>query len=412
MKTKQTISVKLKNQPTTSTKLVNHSTRAHALLSASGANRWLNCNPSAKLEDEYGVRETSVYAAEGTLAHELSELYIAHDTLKTVSDDEFNSRLEEIMANELFNEEMLDMVPIYVDYCTTEYTDAKNHNDFALMEIEQKLDLTEYVPESFGTADCVIIKDDVMEVIDLKYGKGVPVYAQSNTQLMLYGLGALRKYDTMYDISEIKLTIVQPRINNISTWQISVEDILDWAINKLAPAAKLAFAGEGELNAGDWCKFCSVKNQCRALYKKQLEIAKYEFREPSFLTDDEISDVLSRAPQFIEWVNSITEFAQKKALEGKVWPGFKLVEGASRRKWLDEDKVAKAIISRMPDISEDQIYDMKLKTITQIEKLAGKKRVQEVLSDVIVKPQGKPTLVSVDDKRPALGIEDAVNDFK
>lgn len=406
---KHTISTKPR---ATSTTLVDHSSRSHALLSASGANRWLNCTPSAKLEDENGTRETSVYAAEGTLAHELSELYIAHDTLNTISDDEFNAKLEEIMANELFNEEMLDMVPIYVDYCTTEFISAKEHNELVVMEIEQKLDLTEYVPESFGTADCVIINDDVMEVIDLKYGKGIPVYAQSNKQLMLYGLGALRKYDTMYDITEIKLTIVQPRLNNISTWQISVDDIIKWAIEELAPAAKLAFAGEGELRAGDWCKFCSVKNKCRALYEKQLEIAKYEFKDPNFLSDDEISDVLVRAPQFIEWINNITEFAQKKALEGKTWPGFKLVEGISRRKWLDENKVVEAITTRMPEISEDQIFDMKLKTITQIEKVVGKKRAQELLSDVIVKPQGKPTLVPIDDKRPALGIEDAISDFK
>ena len=401
------------NTKTTRVKLQDHNSRSHALLSASGASRWLNCTPSAKLEETYGIHETSVFAAEGTLAHELSELYIAHDALKTISDDEFNLRLEEIMANELFNEEMLDMVPIYVDYCTTEFTSAKENNKLAIMEIEQKLDLTEYVPESFGTADCVIINDDVMEVIDLKYGKGVPVYAQFNKQLMLYGLGALRKYDTMYDISEIRLTIIQPRINNISTWQISVEDIIKWAVEELAPAAKLAFAGEGELRTGDWCKFCTVKNKCRALYDNQLEIARYEFKDPNFLTDEEISDILVRAPRFIEWVNSITEYAQQKALnEGVTWPGFKLVEGVSRRKWLDEDKVVEAILTRMPEISEDQIFDMKLKTITQIEKVVGKKRAQELLSDVIVKPQGKPTLVSIDDKRPALGIEDAVNDFK
>lgn len=389
-----------------------HNTRSHALLSASGASRWINCTPSAKLEDEHGKHEISVYAAEGTLAHELSELYISHDTLRTISDNEFNSRLEEIMANELFNEEMLDMVPIYVDYCTTEFISAKEHNKLAVMEIEQKLDLTEYVPESFGTADCVIINDDIIEVIDLKYGKGVPVYAQFNKQLMLYGLGALRKYDTMYDITEIKLTIVQPRINNISTWQISVSDIIKWAIEELAPAAKLAFAGEGDLKAGEWCKFCSVKNKCRALYDKQLEIARYEFKDPNFLTDEEISDILNRSKSFIEWVNSVTEYAQKRALEGKVWPGYKLVEGISRRKWLDENKVAEVILAKMPEISDDQIYDMKLKSITQIEKLVGKKKVQELLSDVIIKPQGKPTLVSIDDKRAALGIESAVNDFK
>lgn len=398
---------------TTSTKPQRHSERDHALLSASGASRWINCTPSAKLEEAAGPRETSVYAQEGTLAHELAELYIRHDVLQVIDDQVFSDRFDEIMANELFNEEMLDVVPIYVDYCSTQYNEALTDNKLAVMEIEQKLDLTEFVPESFGTADCVVINDSVIEVIDLKYGKGVPVYAEFNKQLMLYGLGALRKYDTMYDIEEIRLTIVQPRIDNISTWQISVEDLLKWAKEELAPAANLAFAGEGELRSGDWCKFCAVKNRCRALYEKQTELAKYEFQEPMLLSDEEIADILERVPKLVEWANSVQEYAQDQAINhNKVWPGFKLVEGMSRRKWLDEDAVAEEIFSKFPEATEDQIYDMKLKTITQIEKLFGKKVVSEQLSDVIVKPQGKPTLVPVSDKRPALGTEDAINDFK
>lgn len=394
-------------------KVIDHSSRAHALLSASGASRWLNCTPSAKLEDMHGEKTTSPYAAEGTLAHELSELFISHDLLKTISDDDFNLRFEEIMSNELFSDEMLDMVPVYVDYCTTEFLAAKEQNSFATLEIEQKLDLTEFVPESFGTADCVIINDDIIEVIDLKYGKGVPVYAQHNKQGMLYALGALRKYDTLYDIETVKITIVQPRINNISTWEISVEELLEWANSELKPKAELAFNGEGELVAGEWCKFCSVKNKCRALYEEQLKIAKYEFQDPEFLTDDEISDVLTRSPQFIEWINSVTEYAQKRAIEhNKIWPGFKLVAGRSIRKWADEDKVVEAIFSRLPEATEDQVFSTKLKTITDIEKTFGKKRVAEILDDVIVKPEGKPTLVPNSDKRPALRIEDAINDFK
>ena len=393
---------------------VQHSERAHALLSASGASRWLNCTPSARLEDKFGVHETSVYAQEGTLAHEMSELYIRHDVLEDISADEFDAGLERIMAHELFDAEMLEVVPIYVDYVATETRAALEANPMATTEIEQVLDLTEYVPESFGTADCVIINDDVMEVIDLKYGKGVPVYATHNKQLMLYGLGALRKYDTLFDITTVKLTIVQPRINNISTWEISVEDLLDWAINELKPAAELAFKGGGELKAGDWCKFCSIKNKCKALAEKQLELAKYEFADPELMTDDEIADVLTKVEQLVEWANSIKEYALKQAIENrKIWPGFKLVEGTSRRKWIDdEEKIAETIFSKFPEASEDEIYTMKLKTISDIEKLYGKKKVAETLSEVIIMPQGKPTLVSVDDKRPALGIEDAIQDFK
>lgn len=390
-----------------------HENRPHALLSASGSSRWINCTPSAKLEEKYGKQTTSVYAQEGTLAHEISELYIKHDILHSIDAEEFSHQLEMLMENELFNEEMLSVIPIYVDYCASEYKSAKSQNSEAIMEIEQKLDLTEYVPESFGTADCIIISDGTIEVIDLKYGKGVPVYADANRQLMLYGLGALRKFDVMYDIQNIKLTIVQPRINNISTWQISVKDLMHWAETELKPAAKLAFEGKGEIKAGSWCKFCSVKNQCKALAEQQLEIAKYEFKKPEFLSDDEISDILKRAHKFIEWINSIEEYAQTEAYNGnKVWPGFKVVEGISRRKWVDEEKVIDTIYSRFPELSDDQIFDTKLVSISQIEKLLGKKTVQEKLGDVIIKPQGKPTLVPDTDKRPSIGIEDAINDFK
>lgn len=397
---------------TANTKIQKHSQRSHALLSASGAERWFNCTPSAKLEDEHGERKSSVYAQEGTLAHELSELYIRRDVLLDISEQDFENRLEEIMANALFNEEMLDVVPIYTEYCAEQLAEAKTSNQFAFMEIEQKLDLTEYIPDSFGTADCVIINDNLMEVIDLKYGKGVPVYSEWNKQLMLYGLGALQKYDMMYDISEVRLTIVQPRINNISSWQISVKELREWAENELKPKAKLAFSGEGELNAGDWCRFCAVRNQCRKLYDQQLEIAKHEFAEPSLLTDEEIADIVLRTPKLIEWANSISEYAQKKALEeNKNWPGLKLVEGVSRRKWVDEDQASNAIFARCPELSEDEIFNMKLKSITSIEKIVGKKRFEEILSDVVIKPQGKPTLVSLEDKRPAMGYGQAQIDF-
>ena len=317
------------------------------------------------------------------------------------------------MANDLFSEEMLEVVPIYTDYCSEQLAEAKTENPLAVIEIEQKLDLTEYVPESFGTADCVVINDNLMEVIDLKYGKGVPVYAEWNKQLMLYGLGALQKYDTMYDITEVRLTIIQPRINNISSWQISVEELRKWAEEKLRPRAELAFEGKGELNAGDWCRFCAVRNQCRKLYEQQLEIAQHEFADPELLTDDEIADIVKRVPKLIEWANSITEYAQTKAInENKQWPGLKLVEGISRRKWVDEDQASNAIFARCPELSEDEIFNMKLKPITSIEKLVGKKRFEEILSDVVIKPQGKPTLVPLEDKRPAMGYAQAQLDFK
>ena len=390
-----------------------HSKRAHALLSASGASRWLNCTPSAKLEDEYGERKSSPYAEEGTLAHELAEAYLRKDVLQLSSGSEFEAELERVMSHKLCNEEMLDCVPIYTDYCEAEYIAAKETSNLAIIEIEQRLDLTEFIPDSFGTADCVIIKDDVMQVIDLKYGKGVPVYADWNKQLMLYGLGALRKYDTMYDISEIVLTIVQPRLNNISSWQISVSDLLEWAHSELKPKADMAFAGEGELSPGEWCKFCSVKNKCRKLYEQQMEIAKYEFADPVFLSDEEIADIVLKAPKFVEWANSVQEYAQEKAVtEQKQWPGLKLVEGISRRKWAaEDDMVSSALFTRVPELSEEDIFDMKLKSITAIEKLIGKKRFAEQFNDLTIKPQGKPQLVPLNDKRPAMGNDQAKLDF-
>lgn len=399
--------------PTISTKPQNHNQRNHALLSASGANRWLNCTPSAKLEEEFGERKSSVYAQEGTLAHELSELYIRRDTLRDISEQDFNDGLERIMADDLFNDEMLDVVPIYTDYCADQFAEAHTASESAIMEIEQKLDLTDFVPESFGTADCIIISDGLMEVIDLKYGKGVAVYADWNMQLMLYALGALQKYDTMYDISEVRLTIIQPRINNISSWQISVEELREWAENTLMPKAQLAFKGEGELASGDWCRFCAVRNKCRKLYEEQIEIAKHEFAKPALLTDEEIAEIVRRTPKLIEWANSITEYAQAKAVdENKQWPGLKLVEGISRRKWLDEDEASNIILAKCPELSEDEVFSMKLKPITSIEKIVGKKRFEELLSDAVVKPQGKPTLVPLEDKRPAMGYKQAELDFK
>lgn len=366
---------------TQATNLQDHNKRSHALLAASSAGRWLNCTPSARLEEQYGEKETTPYAQEGTLAHEIAELYLRHDGLNAVSDEDFDNRIEELMSSELFNDEMLDVIPIYTDYCLAQFTEAKALNAGAEMVIEAKIDLTAYIPEGFGTADCCIINDNILEVIDLKYGKGVPVHADWNKQLMTYGLGALYWFDSMYDITEVRLTIVQPRLNNISSFMISADELRNWGENELKPGANKAFVGEGDLSAGEWCRFCAVKNQCRALYKQQVEIAKHEFKEPYLLSDDEIADIIRKTPALVEWANSITAYANKRAIEeGKIWPGFKLVEGISRRKWIDEDKAAEAILIKLPELSDDEIYNMKLKSITDIEKLVGKRNLPKYLT--------------------------------
>lgn len=377
-----------------------HSQRKHALLSPSGAHRWLNCTPSARLEEEFGVNESSVFANEGTLAHEIADLIIERDILNSLNDAVFNQRLEKHINNDLFQDEMLDHVDTYVTYCRDQFTEAKTITPDAVLFNERKIDLTKWIEDGFGATDCTIIADGVLEVIDLKYGKGVPVSAIANKQLMLYGLGAYEDYCMMYDIKTVRVTIVQPRLNSISSWEISVADLLDWAENDLIPGAKKAFAGEGDLHAGEWCKFCKVKNRCKTLAQENLKIAQYDYKAPQLLSDDEVADIIKRTPMLVEWANSISSYALQKALnEDKHWPGFKVVEGISRRKWSDEEKVA-AILANI-NLNDDDIYKMKLKSITDIEKMLGKKKFAEVLSDVVIKPQGKPSLVPETDKRPA-----------
>lgn len=392
---------------------ISHTERAHAILSASGASRWLACTPSARLEEEYGIKTTSPFAKEGTLAHEIAELMLRKTVFENMSEPEFNSQLDVLIENELFSEDMIDYVSQYVDYCAQQYHAAKVNDIFSNIYIEQKLDLTDYIPDSFGTGDCCIIGGNTLEIIDLKYGKGVPVYAEWNKQLMLYALGAITAFSIEYNIENVCMTIVQPRLNNISSFGMSIDELLDWAETELKPKAQLAFEGKGELVAGDHCKFCSVKNQCRALYEEQMELAKYDFKEPSFLTDEEISDILLRSSKFTEWINGIVAYAQEKAISGeKSWPGFKVVEGRSNRIWVNSDIVAETIMERMPEISEDEILEIKLKSLTAIEKIVGKKRFETELSDLIIKPEGKPTLVPENDKRPAIGIAQAKKDFE
>lgn len=391
---------------------LNHSNRDHALLSASGAHRWINCTPSARLEEEYGKNSSSNYAAEGTLAHELAELYLRLDVLHNITDKEFNLQYDKIINDELFNEEMLEMVPIYTDYCAEQYQQALTDSGSARLIAEQKLDLTRYVPESFGTADCVIVQDDCIEIIDLKYGKGVKVDAEWNKQLMLYALGALVEYEMDYDFSQVRMTIVQPRMNSISTFQLPLKELYAWADNDLVPAAKKAYKGEGDLAAGEWCRFCGVKNRCRKLYEQQMEIAKYEFAAPTLLTDEEIADILKRASAFTSWLKDIQSYALAQAVNrGVKWPNLKLVAGRSLRKWEDQEVAFNTILARFPEIAEEDLYELKPKTLTEVETLIGKKRFAENCSDLVIKPEGNPTLVDESDKRPEYGLSQAQKDF-
>ena len=391
---------------------LNHKERSHALLSCSGSERWLNCTPSARLEEEYGEFTTSPYAEEGTLAHELGTIFLLHDVLGEMSDGEYELQLSKIVDNDLFSDEMFEVVPVYVDYCESRFEAAKAHTPDAKILVEQSIDISRFVPEGFGSLDCSIIANKTLEIIDYKHGRGVAVNAESNRQLMLYGIGALEIFDMAYDIDEVTLTVVQPRRNNIASWTISKQELLDWANTELKEKARMAYEGRGNLAVGEWCKFCKVRSRCRAFNAKNVELAKFEFREPLLLSDDEISDILMQVNMLIEWGNSVKEYALSKALnDGKKWPGFKLVEGISRRKFSNEDEVADVLLAQK-DISPDDIMVTKLQGITAIQKLLGKKRFDTLLSDLVIKPAGKPTLVDALDKRPEYGINKAIEDFK
>lgn len=370
---------------------------AHAILSASSASRWMACPPSARLEQNY-ENKTSPYAAEGTLAHELGELGLRH-LLGEISKRTYDSRVKKLIANnELYSADMPDYVEMYTDICQEKMSAAKTITPDAVFSIEQRLNYSEWVPEGFGTGDFVIIADGTMEIVDLKYGKGVPVSAIENKQMRLYALGALSEFSFLYDIQNIKMTIAQPRLDNISTDEMTAEDLLLWAENILKPVAALAHKGEGEFCAGAHCGFCRAKAVCRARADKNMELAKYDFQEPKILDYEDIAFILSRADELAKWAKDVQEFALEKAIEGEEFPGWKVVEGRSNRKWTDEKKIGEILLGQ--GFLEEIIYTKKLTGITNMETALGKKEVVNLLGDYIEKPPGKPVLVPEADKRP------------
>lgn len=380
---------------------------SHAVLSPSSASRWLSCTPSARLEMQYPDKAGD-YAKEGTLAHEFGELRLKRYSGE-IDNLEWTKRTSELVKDSLYSESLEEYAGNYADFVWEKYQLAQKTTSDAVLRIEEKIDLTAYVPEGFGTGDAVILADGTMEIIDLKYGKGVQVSAVENKQMMLYALGALDMFGFMYAIHTVRMTIYQPRLDNVSEWEMPVEELLMWGMNELAPRAKMAFAGEGSFNPGKHCQFCRAKAQCRALAEKNMEIAQHEFDDASLLSDAEISKVLAQMDIFRNWMSAVEEYALQAALNGKAFPGFKLVEGRSNRKYVDEKKVADRLIEN--GYKSDLIYEpAKLKTITAMEKLVTKKAFTAILGDLIIKPQGKPTLVPVSDKRQEWN--SAENDFK
>ncbi len=366
--------------------------KQHALLSASGAKRWLMCPPSARLEERF-EDTTSSYAEEGTRAHALAEARIRYDLLKTINKKEFDTIWKDMAPDT----EMEEMSELYEDLITEKYSAALAKTKDAMLLIEERLDFSHIVPEGFGTGDAIIIADGTMEVIDLKYGKGVHVYAEDNPQIRLYGLGALQKYGYLYDIKEVALTIVQPRLDNVSTELLAAETLEEWGEQYVRPRALLADKGEGDYCTGDHCQFCKGKAICRARAEEALSLAEHEFATPPILDDDEIPEILMLLDKAEAWIKDIKDYAYQKALAGTKWPGFKLVEGRSNRCYMDEELVADKLMAN--GYEDNQIYEKKLKGITAMEKLLTKKSFTELLDDLVIKPPGKPTLVPESDKR-------------
>ena len=369
----------------------------HAVLSASGSHRWLNCTPSARLELEF-ENTGSEAAREGTAAHALCE----HKLKRALH---MRSRRP---ASDYDSDEMEECTDAYVDFVMEQYETAKQVCEDPVILIEQRLDFSCYVPDGFGTGDCLIISDDRLHIIDFKYGMGVLVEAEGNPQMKLYALGALAVYDALYDIREVSMTIFQPRRENVSTWTIPVEDLKAWAENELKPRAKMAYDGEGEYLPGEWCTFCRAAVRCRARAEEKLKLAQTEFRMPPLLTDAEIEDILAVLPDLTKWANEIAAYALDAALNhGKEWNGFKVVEGRSVRKYRDEAAVAEAA----KEAGYKDIYRQSLIPLTEMQRLMGKDKFEEILGGLITKAPGRPTLVPKSDRRPAMNVSNAINEF-
>lgn len=369
----------------------------HALLSASSAHRWMGCTPSARLEQEFADQESEA-AAEGSAAHALAE----HKLRKALK---LRSRKP---VSKYDCDEMDDYTTGYVEFVMEALAEAKLNCPDPQVLIEQKLDFSCYVPDGFGTGDCLIVASPRLHVIDFKYGLGVLADAYQNPQMMLYALGALRIFDCLYDITEVAMTIYQPRRENVSTWTISVDELRELAETTLKPKADLAFKGEGEYTPGSWCQFCRAAVKCRARAEAKLELARFEFAQPPLLSDEEIEEILGKLDDLTKWANEIVAYAQDAAINhGKEWSGFKLVESRTNRKYTDEYAVAHAAAAA----GYHDIYHKSLIPITEMEKLMGKQTFKEVLGGLVIKPAGRPTLVPASDKRPAITTVGANHDF-
>ena len=372
----------------------------HAFLAASASERWLHCPPSAKLcaqEDDQG----SEYARQGSDAHALCE----HLLLKALG-RETRDPTEDLTY---YDAEMQEAAEGYASFVMEQVAEAKTLCADPLICVEQTVDFSKWVPHGFGTADALIVADDTLYITDMKYGVGCLVTADGedgtgNSQLKCYALGAIDTFGDLYDINRIRLSIFQPRRDNVDTFELTKADLLQWADDVLAPIAKLAYEGQGEFEAGNHCQFCRVKATCRKRAEYAMELAKYEFADAPTLDENEIAEILPQIDTLVSWAEDIKSYALNQALSGVRYPGFKLVAGRSNRKYADEAAVARVVSEAGYDP-----YDKKLVGITEMTKRLGKKRFEELLNGLLIKPEGKPVLVPASDTRPELN--NAKNDF-
>lgn len=373
----------------------------HARLGPSAAHRWINCPGSVALSEQLPARGGGAYAEEGTVAHSLAELKL-RKYLGEVKGVKYNGILKAIKDSEYYNNEMEEATDFYVDIVLERLAAA---GEDAELMVEQQFSLDQWVPESFGTSDAVIIGGNAIEVIDLKYGKGVKVDAPNNPQLRLYGLGAAGLFGDLYDFENVRETIIQPRLDHVSTEELTLEELTSWATETVKPAARLAMDDAEIWEAGDWCRFCPAKAVCRKRAEANLEMARMDFQDPPLLSDEEIGQVLKQAEELQKWAADVAAYALEQALAGKHFDGWKLVEGRSIRKYADDIKVAETL--KAAGFDEAVLYERKLYGITAMEKIVGKKRLTETLGELIIKPAGKPTLVPQSDKRQELKTAEA-----
>ena len=376
----------------------------HAILSPSSAHRWLECTPSPRLEAEL-PDSTSEYAAEGTLAHSVCEL-MAREKFAAMPRRTYTGKLNKLKADPLWDDEMLATASGYVERLME---NAMRFSSAPYVALEVKVDISEYAPEAWGTCDCVMIGDDEIVITDYKHGKGVPVDAKGNPQMMLYALGALKLYQPIYGdaIANVRLCVDQPRINSYGTHSLTVGDLREWGEEVVKPSAAAAFAGEGEYRPGDWCRFCRAKAQCRARAGASTALEDFLDASPPaeagtargpLLSHAEVGELLHRGKALADWYESLKEYALATCLAGGEIPGWKAVEGRSQRAWTDQGAAIGAILEA--GHPRELVYDTVPKTLAQLEKLLGAAPFDELAGRFVTKPPGKPALAPESDKRP------------